>query len=171
VATVGGGEDMGLTHRHVFALVGGGSDSQGPGGPRAPGRWSACLGVRCAAEVVPLLERVASAMGAAGYPGQDVFAVRLALEEALVNALKHGHKNDPGKQVAVRYDVTGEHVVAQVEDEGPGFDPGAVPDPLAPENLEKSCGRGLLLMRHYLSWVRYNARGNAVTLCKRRSPG
>jgi serine/threonine-protein kinase RsbW len=117
------------------------------------------------------MDRVAAAMEAEGYPERDVFAVRLALGEALANALKHGHKNDPGKEVAVRYHVGAWRVVAQAEDRGPGFDPGAVPDPLAPENLEKSSGRGLLLMRHYLTWLRYNARGNSVTLCKRRSPG
>ena len=129
-----------------------------------------CLGVRSAGEVVPLVDRVAAAMEAEGYPEHDVFAMRLALEEALVNALKHGHRNDPGKQVQVRYDVTAERALAEVRDEGPGFDPDAVPDPLAAENLERPSGRGLLLMRHYLSWVRHNARGNAVTLCKRRSP-
>ena len=55
------------------------------------------------------------------------------------------------------------------EDEGPGFDPHQVPDPLAPENLEKSSGRGLLLMRTYMTWIRYNECGNQVTLCKQRS--
>ena len=57
----------------------------------------------------------------------------------------------------------------EVEDEGEGFDRSSVPDPLAPENLERSSGRGLLLMRHYLTWMGYNARGNCVRLCKCRS--
>ena len=127
------------------------------------------LALRSAEEVVPALERLSAAMSAAGYPQRDAFALRLALEEALVNALKHGHRGDPSKEVRLRYRVTAEEAVAEVEDQGPGFDPAAVPDPLAPENLEKPSGRGLLLMRRYLSWLRFNERGNVVTLCRRRS--
>ena len=56
----------------------------------------------------------------------------------------------------------------EVKDEGKGFDPQRVPDPLAPVNLERPGGRGVLLMRHYMTWVRYNRRGNRVMLCKRR---
>jgi serine/threonine-protein kinase RsbW len=94
--------------------------------------------------------------------------VRLGLEEALVNAVRHGNRGDPRKRVRVRYRVAPQEVWAEVEDEGPGFDPGAVPDPTGPERLERPGGRGLLLMRHYLSSVSYNERGNAVTLRKRR---
>lgn len=125
--------------------------------------------VRSAAELLPLLDAVAAAMTARGYLARDIFGMRLAMEEVLVNALKHGHGYDPSKQARVRYHVTEERVVAEVEDEGPGFDPEAVADPLDPENLERCCGRGLLLMRHYLTSFRYNERGNAVTLCKCRS--
>jgi serine/threonine-protein kinase RsbW len=60
-----------------------------------------------------------------------------------------------------------EAVVAAMQ--GDGFDPDAVPDPLAPENLEKPSGRGLLLMRHYLTSVDFNEKGNHVTLCRCRS--
>jgi len=59
-------------------------------------------------------------------------------------------------------------VLAEVEDEGPGFDPGGVADPTAAENRERTDGRGLLLMRHYMTWVRFSARGNRVTLYKQR---
>jgi anti-sigma regulatory factor (Ser/Thr protein kinase) len=55
-----------------------------------------------------------------------------------------------------------------VEDEGPGFDPALVPDPLGPENLERPSGRGLLIMRTYLSGVCHNERGNTICLCKHR---
>jgi serine/threonine-protein kinase RsbW len=113
---------------------------------------------------------VTAAMPAWGYSERDVFAVRLALEEAVVNGLKHGNAGDPAKEVRVRYRVTAEEVVAEVVDEGPGFDPDQVPDPRALENLERPGGRGLLLMRHYVTEVRYNDRGNAVTLRHRRSP-
>jgi serine/threonine-protein kinase RsbW len=108
-------------------------------------------------------------MAAAGYTEDDVFAVCLGLNEALLNANKHGNRGDPAKRARVSYRVTAERVLAEVEDEGPGFDPDAVPDPRAPENLERLGGRGLLLMRAYLTWVRYNRQGNGVTLCKCRS--
>jgi serine/threonine-protein kinase RsbW len=104
-----------------------------------------------------------------GFPHLDLLAVRLALEEALVNAIRHGNQGDPGKQVRVRYRVTTEQVWAEVEDQGQGFDPAGVPDPTSPEGMVRTSGRGLHLMRHFLSSVEYNERGNAVTLCKRRS--
>jgi serine/threonine-protein kinase RsbW len=102
------------------------------------------------------------------YSEEEVFGVRLALEEALVNAVKHGNRNDPTKWVWASWHVGTHRVLVEIEDEGGGFDPRAVPDPCAPENLERSCGRGLLLMRTYMSWVRYNSRGNRVTMLKRR---
>jgi serine/threonine-protein kinase RsbW len=119
--------------------------------------------------IEPVVERLAAEMDAAGYPSRDVFAVRLALEEAVVNAIKHGHQGDPSKEVRVAFRVSPERVVLEVEDQGPGFCPEDVPDPLDPENLERSCGRGVFLMRHYMNEVTYNDRGNRVTLCKRRS--
>ena len=57
----------------------------------------------------------------------------------------------------------------EVRDEGMGFDPLKVPDPLAPENLERSSGRGLLLIRSYMTSIRFNKRGNCVRLCKERT--
>jgi serine/threonine-protein kinase RsbW len=117
-------------------------------------------------EIAPLLDAVAGVMTGLGFPDKDVFGVRLALEEALVNSVKHGHRNDPTKRVLLRYKVVDEYALVEVEDQGPGFDPFQVPDPTAPESLERPCGRGLLLMRAYASWIRHNERGNCVTLCK-----
>jgi serine/threonine-protein kinase RsbW len=125
--------------------------------------------LKSTADAPCVLQAVAGEMAAAGYPEDDVFAVCLGLNEALLNAVLHGNGRDPAKRVRVSYRVTAERVVAEVEDEGPGFDPDNVPDPRAPENLERLGGRGLLLMQAYLTWVRYNRRGNGVTLCKCRS--
>jgi serine/threonine-protein kinase RsbW len=125
--------------------------------------------LRSTAETAPVLEAVAAAMIAEAYLETDVFGMRLALEEALVNAVKHGHHYDPSKEVRVRYQVNAQRAVVQVEDEGPGFDPHQVADPLAPENLERSGGRGVFLMRYYMTWVRYNKKGTCLTLCKCRS--
>jgi serine/threonine-protein kinase RsbW len=119
-------------------------------------------------EIFPLLDGVLAELHAAGYSAREVFGVRLALEEAMVNAVHHGNRGDPAKMASLRYHVLADHVLAEVEDEGPGFDPEAVPDPRTPENLERPGGRGLLLMRSYMTWVRYNSTGNCVTLFRSR---
>ena len=118
-----------------------------------------------------VVNAVVAAMTAAGYPPQDLFAVGLALDEALVNAIKHGHRRDPRKRVEVRYRVDPGEVRVEILDQGPGFDPARVPDPRAAENRGRESGRGLLLMRAYMTWVRHNERGNGVTLCRVRSAG
>ena len=123
---------------------------------------------RAASEVPALLDDVVAALEALDYPRKDVFAVRLALEEALVNAVKHGNRGDPAKEARLRYHAGPEFVLLEVEDEGEGFDPSAVPDPLAPENLERPSGRGLFLIRKYMTWVEYSERGNRVIMCKQR---
>lgn len=96
----------------------------------------------------------------------EVFSVRLALEEALVNAIKHGNQFDPTKKVFVSYRFLDNRFEIQITDQGSGFDPNDVPDPTAVENLERPCGRGLMLMRHYMTEVEYNAAGNSVFLAK-----
>jgi serine/threonine-protein kinase RsbW len=96
----------------------------------------------------------------------DIFAIKLALEEALVNAIKHGNQMDRSKRVHVAYSVTAERFDIRITDEGPGFDPEDVPDPTAPENLERPCGRGLLLMRHYMNHIEYVSPGNVVLMSK-----
>ncbi len=121
-------------------------------------------------EVRPLIDRMTAWMEAEGYPPSDCTGMRLALDEAIVNALRHGNRFDPAKRVRVRFRVDAFEALAEVEDEGPGFDPEAVPDPTAAENLDRPSGRGLLLMRHFTTWVRFHGRGNFVTLC-RTGPG
>jgi serine/threonine-protein kinase RsbW len=105
-----------------------------------------------------LLERQAS--------DRDIFCIKLALEEALVNAIKHGNQMDRAKMVRVRYHILVDRFECCISDEGPGFDPGDVPDPTAAENLERPCGRGLMLMRHYMNEVAYNDRGNSVSMSR-----
>ncbi|MCI0684212.1 MAG: ATP-binding protein [Gemmataceae bacterium] len=101
---------------------------------------------------------------------RDIFGIRLALEEALVNAIKHGNREDRGKKVHVQVLMHHDRVDILVADEGPGFNPSQVANPLADENLERASGRGLLLMRHYMSDVTYHPPGNRVTMSKAR-PG
>ena len=134
--------------------------------PDRCGYWDS---LSSAEDALPVLDIVEAEMVAAGYPEGDRFGLRLALEEALVNAIRHGNQGERARRVSVRFEVGPDRVLAEVEDEGEGFDPSQVPDPLAPENLERSSGRGLLLMRHYTTWLRFNRLGNCVALCKDRS--
>ena len=105
----------------------------------------------------------------ADFAERDIFAIKLAVEEALVNAIKHGNGMDRSKQVRVNCRVCSERFEVHIADEGPGFDPDHVPDPTAPENLERPCGRGLLLMRHYMTEVDYHDCGRAVRMAKIRN--
>jgi serine/threonine-protein kinase RsbW len=128
-------------------------------------------GIHLRAEISTILDDLARKMTEDGYSERDLFGVRLAMEEAIINAIKHGNQDDPAREVCIRYHVSRERVLAEIEDEGKGFDPDQVPDPLAPENIEKISGRGLLLMRAYMTFVQYNKRGNRVTLAKHRTTG
>jgi serine/threonine-protein kinase RsbW len=120
-------------------------------------------------EVALVLDAVEATMTEVGYSIRERLEVRLVLEEGIVNGLRHGNGGDPGRRVRVQYLVDPEAVLAEIEDEGPGFDPATVPDPTAPENLGKPSGRGLLLMRQYTDWMCYLGRGNHLTLCRYRS--
>ena len=99
--------------------------------------------------------------------GADVtFAIKLALEEALTNAVKHGNDNDASKRLVVRYSIDPKRAVIMVRDEGHGFAPNRVPDPTADENLERPSGRGIMLMQAYMTRVHFNEAGNEVWLLK-----
>ena len=130
--------------------------------------WRQAL-VVTSTDIIPFLDELACELAQAGWSDADAFAIRLSLEEAIVNAIKHGHQHDAGKQVRIRSRLQDDSFLAEVEDEGPGFDPHDLPDPTEPENLCRPSGRGVFLMRHYMTWVRFNEQGNCVTLCKYRT--
>jgi serine/threonine-protein kinase RsbW len=113
-------------------------------------------------------EMIEEALTSNGYTEHETFAIKLALEEALVNAIKHGNQMDPDKRVFVVFLVTAERFEIRITDEGTGFNPEDVPDPTAIENLERPCGRGLLLMRGFMTHVEYHGRGNSVSMSKVR---
>ncbi|MDD3469470.1 MAG: ATP-binding protein [Thermoguttaceae bacterium] len=125
--------------------------------------------------------------------GREVMRIGVAIQEALTNSLYHGNleissdlrgiddeaygeliaerlKQSPYKdrKLYVRAQVTPDRLEIRVEDEGPGFDPSSAPDPDDPTSLDRSHGRGILLMRTFMDEVLYNATGNIVTLRKRR---
>jgi serine/threonine-protein kinase RsbW len=89
---------------------------------------------------------------------------RVSLIEALSNAMLYGNRKDPAKRVRVEISIQRASVVATITDEGGGFDPSLVPDPTVPANLEKPGGRGIFLIHSLMDEVRYNSRGNSVTL-------
>jgi serine/threonine-protein kinase RsbW len=112
-------------------------------------------------------EAILNEVAASGYSEDATFAIKLAIEEALVNAVRHGNQDDPGKKVTVRYCVTPEQTVVLVRDEGEGFEPNEVPDPTRPDRLTLPNGRGIMLMRAYLTDVQYSEDGREVCMIKR----
>jgi len=99
-----------------------------------------------------------------GYAKASKFAIKLSLEEAMANAFHHGHKDLPHEPITVHYSVDTFEVRIGIEDRGPGFNPGVVPDPTLDENLEQPTGRGIMLIRAYMSRVGFNPKGNRVEM-------
>lgn len=111
-------------------------------------------------------ERIVKRLEELDFSTRDLFGMRLALEEALVNAIKHGNRMDRNKHVEIFCRIQEDSVRIEIEDEGPGFKLSEVPDPTSDENLERPCGRGIMLMRSFMNLVEYNDRGNRVILEK-----
>lgn len=110
-------------------------------------------------------DRVVQAAEVLGYSSSAQFALRLAIEEAIINAFKHGHAAlDAQTPIHVHFEVNPRRIFVAIEDQGPGFTPENVPDPTLDENLERPSGRGLILMRAYMTRVDYNDRGNRVEM-------
>lgn len=121
------------------------------------------------AEALKVQQTLIGAAEKLGYSEHSLFAIRLALDEALSNAVRHGNKNDVRKRVTVEYQVSDEEIRVSICDEGRGFKPAELPDPTAEENLERPCGRGVMLIKAYMTEVFYNDKGNCVTMVKTRS--
>jgi serine/threonine-protein kinase RsbW len=91
----------------------------------------------------------------------------VALDEAFVNAVKHGNKFDAGKLVLITAEISKQEARFTIEDEGEGFDVNSIPDPLDPANLFKTSGRGVLFIYNIMDEVKYNDRGNRLTMVKK----
>jgi len=111
-------------------------------------------------------DQILSELKGGGYDEEQIFAIHLSLEEVFLNALEHGNGNDPSKSIMIEYSVDSAKFEIYVSDEGKGFETDMVPDPRKEENLLKTSGRGLLLMRSYMDLVEYNASGNTVHMIK-----
>jgi serine/threonine-protein kinase RsbW len=122
---------------------------------RISGSRSACQEV---------IEAVQAAVAAADLGDTVAFAIRLALEEALANAVRHGHIGDENRTIEVIAQVSPSKVQLEVADEGPGFDPTSVPDPTRDENLTIASGRGLSLMRAFMTEVQVVPPGNRIVM-------
>ena len=94
------------------------------------------------------------------------FDVRLAVEEAVRNAIVHGHRDNKGEPITVSYTADEDKIEIEVEDKGRGFDLDKVPDPTIGENLLKGNGRGILLIHKFMDKVKYNKIGNKVKMIK-----
>jgi len=107
-------------------------------------------------EMLDLVQVVSDHIGRlAGLDEEARHWVNVAVRESVINAIKHGNRNDVGKRVHVEFtplesSEARRGVLIRVRDEGPGFDPAEVPDPLAPENLLKGSGRGIFLIRSFM---------------------
>jgi serine/threonine-protein kinase RsbW len=112
-------------------------------------------------------KRILDDVERAGFNSTSTFAIKLALEEALINAIKHGNKLDPSKQVTIEARVTPAETEIIIEDEGKGFQRTCVPDPTLEENLEKCSGRGILLMEAYMNRVEWTNGGRRVRMLKK----
>lgn len=134
--------------------------------PQAPAPDSGSVAIPNDREAIERVQQeVVQAVERHSYPKAAVFAIRLSLHEAIANAFGHGHKNLPATvPVKVSYAVSDKKVTLAVQDQGPGFDPHRVPDPTLDENLEVPSGRGLMLMRAYMTRVEYNANGTRLEL-------
>lgn len=119
----------------------------------------------------PIFQALLEAAHSVGYPEAEVrLNVYLALSEALANAIHHGNQGSPDKEVLARIEIDRERIFIRIEDQGSGFDPSAVPDPTEPENLMRTSGRGVFLMRCYMDRVDYLEGGRIVELEKAAKP-
>lgn len=116
--------------------------------------------------IYSLCEQIKAELDNHNFNKEDKFAVHLAMEEAFLNALKHGNKMSSDKIVRIDYLVNPEKVEISVKDEGEGFDPDSIPDPRCGPNLFRTSGRGLFLMRSYMDVVEYNKKGNCVHMVR-----
>jgi serine/threonine-protein kinase RsbW len=120
-------------------------------------------------ETVNSAEETASKIASeAGFDEEEVMKIGMAVREAAVNAVLHGNAYDPGKKVIVNFERNTQDLVITIRDQGKGLDLSKIPDPLAPENLLKTSGRGIFLIRSFMDEVEINPSqtGTEIKLIK-----
>jgi serine/threonine-protein kinase RsbW len=105
-----------------------------------------------------------------GFDEDAAHYLSVAVRESVVNAMKHGNKLDEARRVLISFAMRPKELEVVIHDDGSGFDPDTVPDPLAPENLLKACGRGIFFMRQFMDDVSYSfpAKGGTVVTMRKR---
>jgi serine/threonine-protein kinase RsbW len=112
-------------------------------------------------------DRILKAVDEIGFGPHSAFAVKLSLQEALTNAIKHGNRLDPGKKVHIHVTLSKRQIAIEIEDEGPGFARCDIPDPRAEENLEKCSGRGIFLIESYMDSVEWSHGGRRLRMVRK----
>jgi serine/threonine-protein kinase RsbW len=131
-----------------------------------------CYRVESRLSAVHELEReILRALEEMDYGEDDLFNVRLALDEACINAIKHGNREDPGKAISVSVKVDPRAVWMEVVDEGSGFDYNSILDPRNGERLHETGGRGLFLIQQFMEEVRFNEQGNLICMVYQKGGG
>lgn len=115
-------------------------------------------------------KRILDDITRAGFNNDAFYAIRVALEEAMTNAIKHGNRLDPKKKVSVRATISPKAAEIVIEDEGGGFHRPGVPDPTLDENLHRCSGRGILLIESYMNEVKWTRGGRRLKMVKRNEP-
>ena len=135
------------------------------------------LDFRSAFDMLDFVQVVSDHVGRmAGLDEDSLHWVSVAVRESVINAIKHGNANDEHKRVFVEFTPLasdGPGIAIRVRDEGPGFDPATLPDPLAPENMLKSSGRGIFLIRNFMDEMRLQRApegGMEMVMVKRVQP-
>ena len=116
-----------------------------------------------------LISEICQHLTESGWGAKDIFGIRMGIEEAIMNAIKHGNCRDESKSIMVSAATDDETFWARIEDEGVGFAPNEVPDPTCDENIEKGSGRGVMLMKTFMDELTYNERGNVVEMRKSKT--
>ena len=116
-------------------------------------------------------EKVTEYAQKAGFDEDTASQIAMVSREAAANAVLHGNKKDPNKRVKARFTLTPDSLLIQIADEGTGFNPADVPDPLSPEGLLRPSGRGIFLMRAIMDEVNFRelSPGTEITLVKHRN--
>jgi len=117
-------------------------------------------------EIKKVSNTILNALNGSGATDSFLFDVRLACEEALINAVKHGNKNQKEKKVVLSFDIIDKGIVISVEDEGQGYNYQQLPDPRHVSNLLRTGGRGLFLIRKMMDKVEFNQKGTKITMTK-----
>jgi len=130
-----------------------------------PTKFTNSLEIESQPQSINIIEKVIDDLKAEFDIHEDAYGnILVAVTEAVNNAIVHGNKCNPDKSVKVAYEVDGDRVMFTISDSGTGFDYYNLPDPTAPENLEKPTGRGVFLMKHLADQVIFSDNGKVVEL-------